>query len=102
MQEIGNYEVVINEGNARVAIIINEEENVLELIKDKTLEYFVNFENEKIYIFIEQSETPLLVFKNANKELLKYAYKSNGIPLVIGTVKTAEPIIIYETYVMLR
>ena len=102
MQEIGNYEVIINEGNARVALVINEEENAIGLIKDKNLEYFVNFENEKIYVYVEKSEVPLLVFKNANKDLLRYAYKSNGVPLVIGTVKTEEPQILYETYMALR
>lgn len=102
MKEIKNYEVIINESNARVALVINEEENVLSLLEKKNLEYVVDFKSDKINIYNGKNTVPIIIFNNANKELLRYAYKSNGIPLVIGTLKNEVPHIIYETYVVLR
>lgn len=99
MKEIKNYEVAINESNARAAFIVNENENILETIKDKTLEYIVDFKAQKVNIYIKDNNEPVFVFINANEDVLRYAYKSNGIPLAIGTITTKEPQIVYETYV---
>lgn len=100
MKEIKNYEVVINEGNAKCALIVNEEEEILNLIKDKELNYEVDFNDPQIIIF--EGEKKIMVFKNTNSDLLRFAYKSNGVPLAIGTVETNPPQILYETYLLLK
>ena len=102
MKEIRNYEVVVNEGKAKCALIINEDENVLSLLENQNLEYSVDFTNGSILVFTFNSNEPLMVFQNANTDLLRFAFKSNGIPLGVGTVFTNPPQIIYETYISMR